>query len=140
MMLLGAVVAVSLAGAGLDGVVRFVDPVLVLVACAMLVLVPIRLIRSGMNELLEGAPSLELSSAIHVAVASVQDTYGLPQPTIRSGKVGRKLYVEVDFIVRGSDWDVSGEDRVRRAIIAALEPLGFDVWAYVALTADPDLI
>ena len=48
--------------------------------------------------------------------------------------------MEVDFVVSGADWDISEEDGVRRAIIAALEPLGLDVWAYVALTADPGLI
>ncbi|VXA99567.1 hypothetical protein ARTHRO9V_10157 [Arthrobacter sp. 9V] len=48
---------------------------------------------------------------------------------IRSGKVGRKLYVEVDFVVPGSEWNVAEEDAVRRAVVAALEPLGLDVWA-----------
>ena len=139
-MLVGAVVAVLLTGSGLRDVARYVDPVLVLVACAMLAIIPVRLIRAGVNELLEGAPSRELSDAIGVAIESVRKTYSLPQPTVRSGKVGRKLYVEVDFVVSGADWDISEEDGVRRAIIAALEPLGLDVWAYVALTADPGLI
>lgn len=139
-MLAGAVAAVALTAWGGQEVVRYVDPILVLVACAMLAIIPVRLIRSGVNELLEGAPSRDLSDAIAVAVESVRGRYSLPQATIRSGKVGRKLYVEVDFVVSGSEWDVNEEDEVRRSIIAALEPLGLDVWAYVALTADPDLI
>ena len=138
-MLVGAVAAIVLESSGLHQVARYIDPVLVLVACAMLAIIPIRLIRAGGNELLEGAPSRELSAAIAVAIESVREKYALQQPTVRSGKVGRKLYVEVDFIVSGSDWNVSDEDDVRRAVIAALEPLKLDVWAYVALTADPDL-
>ena len=35
-------------------------------------------------------------------------------------------------------WDVSGEDRVRRALLG-LETLGFELWANVELTTDPDL-
>ena len=139
MMLLGAAVALVLQRMGLDTVALFVDPVLVLVACALLAYIPIRLIRAGLNELLEGAPPKELGAAITAAVQSVQDRFGLQQPIVRTGKVGRKLYVEVDFVVAGADWDVSDEDAVRRAIVAALQPLGFDVWAYVALTADPTL-
>lgn len=139
-MLAGSVAAIALTAWGGQEVVRYVDPVLVLVSCAMLAIIPIRLIRSGVNELLEGAPSREITEAIADAVESVRVSYSLPQALIRSGKVGRKLYVEVDFVVSGSDWDVNEEDQVRRAIIAALEPLGLDVWAYVALTADPGLI
>lgn len=140
MMMVGAAGAVILQAAGLHTVALYVDPVLVLVACLILAIIPVRLIRSGLNELLEGAPSAELDAAIDDAVERVRAEFALQQPTVRSGKVGRKLYVEVDFIVSGADWDVAEEDAVRRAIVSALEPLGLDVWAYVALTADPDLV
>lgn len=139
MMVLGAVVALVLQGLGLDDVALYVDPVLVLVACLILAYIPVGLIRTGLNELLEGAPSKELDAAITDAVQAVRQEFGLQKPLIRSGKVGRKLYVEVDFVVAGTDWNVGEEDAVRRAVVKALEPLGLDVWAYVALTAAPDL-
>jgi predicted Co/Zn/Cd cation transporter (cation efflux family) len=139
MMVLGAGVALVLQGRGLEDVALFVDPVLVLVACLILAYIPIGLIRAGLNELLEGAPSKEIDAAITDAVHTVRKQFGLEEPLIRSGKVGRKLYVEVDFVVAGSEWSVGEEDAVRRAVVAALEPLGLDVWAYVALTADPKL-
>lgn len=139
MMFLGAGAALVLQGMGLEDVALYVDPVLVLIACLILAYIPIGLVRSGLNELLEGAPSKELDDAITVAVQAVRNEYGLPEPLVRSGKVGRKLYVEVDFVVAGSDWNVGQEDDVRRAVAAALEPLGLDVWAYVALTSSPEL-
>lgn len=139
MMVLGAAVALVLQGLGLDDVALYVDPVLVLVACLILAYIPVGLIRTGLNELLEGAPSKELDAAITDAVQAVRQEFGLQKPLIRSGKVGRKLYVEVDFVVAGTDWNVGEEDAVRRAVVKALEPLGLDVWAYVALTAAPDL-
>ncbi|MFJ6417118.1 cation transporter [Paeniglutamicibacter sp. NPDC091659] len=139
MMVAGAVAAVILQNVGLDLVARYIDPVLVLAACVIVAAVPIRLVKTGANELLEGAPSLELSAAVAEAVGSVEKAFVLPPPVIRSGKVGRKLYVEVDFIVPGSDWNIGEEDAVRRAVNSALEPLGLDIWAVVSLTADPDL-
>ncbi|UKA49736.1 cation transporter [Arthrobacter sp. FW305-123] len=139
MMVLGAGVALILQGQGLEGAALYVDPVLVLVACLILAYIPVGLIRSGLNELLEGAPSKEIDAAITEAVHAVRKHYGLQEPLIRSGKVGRKLYVEVDFVVAGSEWNIGQEDAVRRAVVAELEPLGLDVWAYVALTADPTL-
>ncbi|WP_082698059.1 cation transporter [Arthrobacter sp. EpRS71] len=139
MMVLGAGVALVLQARGLEDVALYVDPVLVLIACLILAYIPIGLIRTGLNELLEGAPSKEIDAAITDAVRSVREHYGLQEPLVRSGKVGRKLYVEVDFVVAGTDWNVGEEDSVRRAVVAALEPLGLDVWAYVSLTADPEL-
>jgi predicted Co/Zn/Cd cation transporter (cation efflux family) len=138
-MLAGALVAVALTGADLAGVANYVDPVLVLISCAVLAPIPIRLIFSGLNELLEGAPSPTLMANIETAVDSVQTQFGLSSPLIRAGKVGRKLYVEVDFTVDGTDWDITEEDQVRRAVERELRALGLDVWAYVSLTADPTL-
>lgn len=139
MMMVGAAAAVILQAVGLENVALYIDPVLVLVASAMVAIIPIRLIKTSLNELLEGAPSPEITVAVTEAVGSVREAFVLPHPVIRSGKVGRKLYVEVDFIVSGSDWDIGEEDAVRRAVISALEPLGLDIWAIVSLTADPDL-
>jgi len=139
MMLVGAGVALVLQGVGLDNVALYVDPILVLVACLVLAYIPIGLIGTGLNELLEGAPSKELHAAIIRAMEGVRAEYGLPEPLIRSGKVGRKLYVQVDFVVSGTGWNVGEEDAVRRAVVVALEPLGLDIWAYVALTADPEI-
>lgn len=139
MMLVGAVAATILQSSGLDVAALYIDPVLVLIASAIVAVIPIRMIRTGINELLEGAPSQEISAAVTEAVESVRKTFLLTPPVIRTGKVGRKLYVEVDFIVSGSDWSVGEEDSVRRAVNTALEPLNLDIWAMVSLTADRSL-
>jgi predicted Co/Zn/Cd cation transporter (cation efflux family) len=99
----------------------------------------VQLIAAGVNELLEGAPSRDLTERIHEAVDVVRAEFGLGEPLVRAGKVGRKLYVEVDFTVDGAAWDVAAEDEVRRAIERGLRTFGMDVWAYVSLTADPSL-
>ena len=65
--------------------------------------------------------------------------FGLDEPFVRSTKLGSRLYVEVDFVVPEGAWDVTGEDRVRRALIGRLEPLGYELWANVELTTDPAL-
>jgi len=73
-------------------------------------------------------------------VDEVRHRFGLDEPIVRLHKLGRKLYVEVDFVVEPGEWDVSEEDDVRRAVAAGLEPLGLDVWAYVELTTDRALV
>ncbi|ALV45370.1 hypothetical protein MB46_07555 [Arthrobacter alpinus] len=139
MMMFGAAAAAVLQAVGLNLVALYIDPALVLVASAIVAIIPIRMIKTGLNELLEGAPPQEITAAVAEAVELVREASALPRPLIRTGKVGRKLYVEVDFIVPGSDWTVGDEDTVRRGINTALEPLGLDIWAVVSLTADPSL-
>ena len=58
---------------------------------------------------------------------------------VRSTKHGAKLYVDVVYLVDGDTVTIAREDEVRRATIAALHSLPFDVWANVELTADPAL-
>ena len=135
----GAAVALLLAAWSLHSVVRYVDPGLVLLACVVLVPIPIRLLRAAGRELLEAAPPIEVSDAMDVAIQEVRLEFDLPEPVVRATKLGERLYVEVDFVVPHGVWDVTGEDRVRRALIDRLTSLGYELWANVELTTDPDL-
>lgn len=133
----GAGLALALSSVG--DVVRYVDPVLVLVACLVLAPIPLRLLRAAGLELLEAEPPADIRRALAEAVTAVRTEFGLDEPFVRSTKLGSRLYLEVDFVVPQGVWDVSGEDRVRRALISHLEPLGYELWANVELTTDPEL-
>lgn len=138
-MVAGAICVAVLVTTPVRDAARFADPILVIIACVVLAAVPVRLVRAGVNELLEGAPSPELASRVATVVESVRAEFALPDPIVRAGKVGQKIYVEVDFVVAPGAWSIAEEDEVRRAIIDRLSPLELDVWAYVAVTADPAL-
>jgi predicted Co/Zn/Cd cation transporter (cation efflux family) len=114
--------------------------VLVLVAVGVLAPVPVRLLRSGGREILEAAPPAEVARVIDAEAARAAAEFGLGEPIVRATKLGRRLYVEVDFIVEPGKWDVADEDRVRRSLIGGLTPLGYEIWANVELTTDPDLV
>lgn len=133
----GGAAALALDAAGATGATRYADPVLLLVACAVILPVPFGLLRAASRELLEAAPSGPVAAALAAAVADVRDRFGLPEPVVRATKLGRRLYVEVDFVVEPGTWDVDAEDRVRRAVVDALRALDGDVWATVEVTADP---
>lgn len=131
------------AGAGLLGwtsVVAYADPVLVLIAVVVMAPVPWRLLRSGGREILEAAPPAEIRDLIDAAARGAAEEYGLDSPHVRATKLGRRLYVEVDYIVEPGTWDVDHEDRVRRSLINALIPSGYEIWANVELTTDPELV
>ena len=135
----GAALAVGASALGWDAVVRYADPVLVLVAVVVLAPVPWRLLRAGGRELLEAAPPPELAAVVDLEARRVAAEFGLGEPIVRATKLGRRLYVEVDFLVQPGEWDVAEEDRVRRSLIGGLDALGLDLWANVELTTDESL-
>ena len=135
----GAAAAAGADAAGWHQVVAYADPALVLVAVAVLAPVPWRLLRSGWREILEAAPPPEVRSAIDAAAERTRAEFSLGPPLIRATKLGRRLYVEVDFEVKAGEWDVAEEDRVRRSLIGGLSSLELEIWANVELTTDPDL-
>lgn len=136
---LGGGAALVLEVAGMTAVTAFADPVLLLVACAVILPVPVRLVRTAARELLEAAPPAPVRDALARAVADARAEFGLPEPVVRATKLGRRLYVEVDFVVAPGTWDVDAEDRVRREVVSRLDVLGGDVWATVEVTTDPAL-
>ena len=138
--LAGAVIVAFAVVLVLDRAGAYVDPALVLVSCAVLIPTPIRMIRTTVVELLEGAPDSEVQRPVQAAVNEVRVEFGLDDPFLRMTKTGRKLYVEADFLVRGRDWDVADEDEIRRAILDRLVHLPYDVWLNVELSGDEDLI
>jgi cation diffusion facilitator family transporter len=132
------VIALDRADMGWAG--AYTDPVLVLVACAALVPTPIRMIRTTLVELLEGAPAPEVQKPVRLAVHEIRKEHGLDDFYLRMTKVGRKLYIEVDFLVPGEEWNVADEDRIRRSLLDRLSPLPYDLWLNVELSGDEDLI
>ncbi len=137
-MVIGFAVAVALQGSAWSNVAPFIDPVLVLIAAGLILPTPVRMLRQAFRELLEGVPDPSVTDPIHAAIADVRTEFGLPEPTARIGKLGRKVYVELDFLV-GDDqgWVLDDADRVRRSLITLLAEPGRLLWVNVELHTDP---
>ena len=136
-MLIGFAAAFALDKAGHGDVAAYVDPVLMLVAILLLSPAPIGMLRTSMRELLEGAAPPLTVQAVDAAVTEVRATFDLPQPSVRVGKLGRKLYVEIDFLLDDDTWTVRDADRVRRALMHLLERPGQVLWLNVEFHVDP---
>lgn len=135
-MLVGFAAALVLQRTPWSNLAAFADPVLVLLATAVIIPTPLRMMKQMYSELLEGRPPAEVRAPIEAHVADVSAAHGLPQPTLRIGKLGRKLYVELDYLVEGQ-WEVGEADLVRRDLMARLEEPGRLLWINVELHSDP---
>jgi len=129
--------AVVLTRLGIDTVVPYVDPVLVIAAAGLLIPTPLRMLRTSLRELLEATPPASITGPVADAVAAVRQDFGLPEPDLRIGKLGRKLYVELDFVVEPGAWDVGDADLVRRNLVDRLTQPGQLLWVNVELHTDP---
>lgn len=120
------------AGAGFTD---YIDSALVLLACALVVPVPVKLVRHGVNELLEGVPDHATMASLQAAIASVTESLDLPKPQVRATKLGLKVYLDVRYAVDSPDVTIGFEDSVRRAMADAVSHLPLDVWATVQITS-----
>lgn len=137
-MVIGFAMAVALQRTAWEHLAPFVDPVLVLVAAALILPTPVRMLRQSFRELLEGVPDTSVTDPIHAAITQVRTGFGLPEPTTRIGKLGRKVYLELDFLVAEDEgWALDDADRVRRQLIEALREPGRLLWVNVELHTDP---
>lgn len=118
---------------------RDVSPVLVLLACAIFIGPPLRMIRTTFIELVEGSPDQDLAEPVAAVLAQVADEFDLPTRHLRMTKVGRKFYVELDFVVEPA-WTVHRSDEVRRALARRLASIPHEIWLTVEFTADPTLV
>ncbi|MGV9825302.1 cation transporter [Gordonia sp. NPDC003429] len=140
MVAVGGAVAIALQRSGADAAAAYVDPTLVLIATAGVAPMAIKLARQGIRELLEAAPPPEIAGIINAAATDAATEFGLTDPLVRSTRLGRRLYVEVDFLVGSGIWRVEDEDRVRRFITDRLKATDHEVWATVELSTDRSLI
>ena len=72
-------------------------------------------------------------------MAELTVQFGLPDPaSTLIGKLGRKVYVEIDYLVPAGQWSISDVDQIRRALGAKLAEPGLTYWLNVELHTDPD--
>ncbi|MGB7983298.1 MAG: cation transporter [Candidatus Nanopelagicales bacterium] len=136
-LVVGFGLALAIRSTSLSGLAPFVDPVLVLVAAVLILPTPVRMLRQSFRELLEGTPGPEVTDPIHAAIAQTQADFALPAPTIRIGKLGRKVYIELDFLVGVEEnWAVDDADRIRRRLMTDLAQPGRLLWVNVELHTD----
>ena len=115
---------------------RYIDPSLVIVTCLAFVIPPVNMIRTTFFELVEGSPQSELRDEARGAVNDVSKVFGLKEEHLRMTKMGRKLYVELDFVVT-PNWTVRQSDEVRTELKRRLSELPQELWLVVEFTADP---
>lgn len=137
-VLAGFGAALVLESTGRADIARYIDPGMVVVISAVFLWVPARLLAQSFREILTMAPVPALHERIRACVDDVEHEYGFAESFLRTSKVGRRLDVEVDFVVDGSSKVQTARqlDDVRADLRDRLRPLEYDVSMAVSFTAD----
>jgi predicted Co/Zn/Cd cation transporter (cation efflux family) len=136
-MVVGFGIAFGLEHTTWSGAARYMDPVLVLVSAVIFIPVPLSMLRHSGSELLEATPPAEVTEPLYAAIETVRERFALPEPKTRIGKLGRKIYVECDFLVTDTGWTVDDADAVRRAMSELMKHPGQLLWLNVEIHSDP---
>lgn len=136
-MVVGFSLLAVLQGSKWDDAAPYVDPVMVLLTCLAFAPGPLRMVRATALELLEAAPSEDVQATVTRAVTTIQREFDLTTPTVRTTKLGPKLYVEVHGVVDASV-TVAQEHGVRVALERELRALPYDVRLSLDLLPHPD--
>jgi predicted Co/Zn/Cd cation transporter (cation efflux family) len=115
---------------------RYVDPVMVIAACTLLAPAPFRMVRATFVELLEGAPPADVQRQVLDVIDELRAEFELEEYHLRMTKAGRKLYIEVDFVVP-PEFQVRDADAVRQSLIEHLGHIPHSTWLNVEFTSDP---
>jgi predicted Co/Zn/Cd cation transporter (cation efflux family) len=137
-MLIGFGTAFVLKQHGYDAAAGRIDPILVIVAVLLLAPAPLHMLRASLREFLEAVPDPSIEEPVRATVEEVRLEEGLPEPTLLLSKLGRKLYVELDFLVSEDDgWHIGDADRLRRVFVKRLNRPGQVLWLNLELHTDP---
>ena len=135
-MIVGFALMLILDGSSWDSVVPYIDPLMVLLTCVLFIRPPLRMVRSTIHELLEGAPDAAVQAPVLEVIASVQRQFNITEPIIRIHKVGSKLYVEVDAFV-APEVTVMQEHEMRTTLERKLKELPYKIWLNLDLLPRP---
>jgi cation diffusion facilitator family transporter len=137
-VLIGFLVAYVLVAAGRADVAAYVDPVMVTVVSLAFLWVPIKLIISGMREILSMAPEADVLEQLRACVAAVEERYVFSRSFLRASKVGNRMDIEIDFVVGAESpvRTIADSDTVREDLYERLTALGYERSVVVTFTAD----
>lgn len=135
---IGFLVAIALTVFSFEQWLPYIDPILVLIASLGFIVTPMKgLVRSA-KELIGFQPKGKLVKQLNHIVEEIEKDYQFDASVVRIQKVGRTVFLEIDFVVRDDDYSVTvhKQDVIREKIHSQIVKFGYRWWLTVAFTKD----
>lgn len=125
---------------GLYWLIPYIDPVLVLIAGLILIIMPIRLLYKSGKEIISMSASEEVQYDIYNIVKEKNLKYNIKDEDIRISKMGQVIYIDLQNIVNKDSYiqDIKQADEYRNEIIEEINQnfTNFDKWLNISFTEE----
>ncbi|PPJ61476.1 cobalt-zinc-cadmium resistance protein [Cuspidothrix issatschenkoi CHARLIE-1] len=125
---------------GLYWLIPYIDPVLVLIAGLILIIMPIRLLYKSGKEIISMSASEEVQYDIYNIVKEKNLKYNIRDEDIRISKMGQVIYIDLQNIVNKDSYiqNIKQADEYRNEIIEEINQnfTNFDKWLNISFTED----
>ena len=137
-IVLGFSITWTLSMSPISGIAPFIDPALAIILMVFFALSPVTGIRDCMRELMQTMPTEDITNDITEKIENVVKEYEISDSALRLGKVGNKVIIEVDYVVKeGTRLDsLVEQDQLRNLLSKSFAELDYKIWLNVSFTND----
>ncbi len=123
---------------GISSFSIYVDPIMTIIIVLVFVSTPIFAMKNCLRELMSAAPPEEIASLINEKVDKADQDYSFSKKTLRLGKTGDKVIIEIDYVIKGGSKldSVSMQDQLRSHLIQSFVELPHEKWVNIGFTND----
>ncbi|MCL2204396.1 MAG: cation diffusion facilitator family transporter [Defluviitaleaceae bacterium] len=122
----------------ISGITPYIDPILAVILMLIFALSPITGMRECMRELMQTSPSDDIANAITEKIEQINNGYDFSDKVLRLGKVGNKVIVEIDYVIKGGSQlaSLTEQDQLRSRFAQAFSELDYKIWLNVCFTSN----
>jgi len=122
----------------LNALTPYIDPALAVILMLVFASSPVVGIRDCVKELMQTNLPNDMAGDITERIEKINNDYDFSDRVLRLAKVGSKIIVEVDYVVRGNSQldSVSEQDRLRGRFAQAFAELPYKIWMNVNFTSE----
>jgi len=122
----------------LSGITPYVDPALAIILMLIFASSPIVGIRDCLKEIIQISPADDATELVAEKIENISKEYDFLEKVIRLGKVGNKVVVEIDYVLKEDSSLVSlaEQDKLRSLFAETFAELDYKVWLNISFTYD----
>ncbi|WP_318511812.1 cation diffusion facilitator family transporter [Photobacterium leiognathi] len=135
-ILVGFILVVIFDALGYSKWNAYVDPILVTTLSIAASILPIKVLRRNLKEVLLVAPQDSAQEHVDQVIAELSEKYDFDDYTHHFAKIGRQYDLEINILVKDENkWTTKQQDRIRQIIWDRLEDDLGETWLSVSFTA-----
>ncbi len=118
-------------------IVPFIDPIMVIAVSIYFIKVPIEEMSTALREILDMPPKGKMPDQIKQFIKVLARERDFDETIVRITKVGKTLWVEIDFVIKKEELaSLTDQDQIREAIDRYLDQYPYQKWLTVSFTKD----